>query len=120
MRSWRYASLHIVMPESRRTRAGKGEARERAKPGDPKPGRNPRYTPPAAKFRVRPRWHRLAGWSGVALGVGIAAMNDVMLFGDVTLLPGGHSELYLFAAVAVGGGSTWFLGLFDRGTTIYD
>ena len=108
------------MPESHRRRAGKVEATGRANAGRPKPVGNPRYTPPAGKFRIRPRWHRLAGWSGIAVGLGIAALNDAMLFGDVTLLPGGHSELYLFAAIAVGGGSSWFLGLFDRGTTIYD
>lgn len=54
-------------------------------------------------------------------GVVIAAVNDLMLIGeDVTLLPGGHSELYLLLGISVGVGSTWFLGLFDRGTTIYE
>ena len=96
------------------------DAGARARAGGPKSGGNARYTPPAAKFRIRPRWHRLAGWSGIALGIVIAALNDAMLFADATLLPAGHSELYLFAAIAVGGGSSWFLGLFDRGTTIYD
>ena len=48
-------------------------------------------------------------------------MNDAMLFGDdITLLPGGHSEMYLLLGVAVAFGATWFLGLFDRGTTIFD
>ena len=43
-----------------------------------------------------------------------------MLMEDgVTLLPGGHSELYLFLGIAVAGSSTWFLGLFDRETTVY-
>lgn len=43
-----------------------------------------------------------------------------MLMGeDVTLLPGGHSELYLLLGIAVAGSSTWFLGLFDRGTTVF-
>lgn len=80
-----------------------------------------RYTPPAPKFRVRPGWHRIAGWAGIALGVLIAVVNDLMLIGvEASLLPGGHSELYLFLAVAVGGSSTWFLGLFDRGTTIFE
>lgn len=54
-------------------------------------------------------------------GVVIAAVNDLMLMGeDVTLLPGGHSELYLLLGISVGAGATWFLGLFDRGTTIYE
>ena len=61
------------------------------------------------------------GWLGVLLGVLIAVANDGMLIAeDLTLLPFGHQELYLTLALAVGGGSTWFLGVFDRGTTIYD
>lgn len=72
-------------------------------------------------YRLRPRWHRVAGWAGVVLGVLIAALNDVMLMGeDLTLLPGGHAALYLVLGVSVAIGATWFLGLFDRGTTIYE
>ena len=79
-----------------------------------------RYTPKAAAYRLRPSWHRAAGWLGILLGAAIAASNDLMLlYDDVTLLPGGHSELYLFLGIAVAAASTWFLGLFDRGTTIY-
>ena len=67
-------------------------------------------------YRVRPRWHRVAGWGGVLAGVVIAAVNDLMLMGEgVTLLPGGHSELYLLLGISVGSGATWFFGLFDRG-----
>lgn len=79
-----------------------------------------RYTPPKPSFRLRPRWHRLAGWLAVVIGVVVAALNDVQLMGeDLQLLPGGHSELYLMLAVAIVVGSTWFLGLFDRETTVY-
>ena len=57
----------------------------------------------------------------MTLGVLIAIANDTMLIADdLTLLPFGHQELYLIVGVLVAGGSTWFLGLFDRGTTIYD
>ena len=43
-----------------------------------------------------------------------------MLIGeDLMLLPGGHSELYLLLAIAVAVYGTRFLGLFDRGTTVY-
>ena len=79
-----------------------------------------RYTPKAPVYRLRPSWHRVAGWLGILLGVGIAGSNDLMvLLEDVTLLPGGHSELYLFLGILVAAASTWFLGVFDRGTTIY-
>ena len=93
-------------------------ARRQRQLGPPEP--SARYTPPKETVRLRPRWHRLAGWAGVVLGVVVAAVNDGMLMTDhVTLLPGGHSELYLFLGVGVAITSTWFLGLFDRGTTVY-
>lgn len=58
---------------------------------------------------------------GVLAGVLIAIANDAMLFSDnLTLLPGGHQELYLILGLAVAGSSTWFLGLFDRGTTVFE
>ena len=54
-------------------------------------------------------------------GAAIAVANDGMLIlEDVRLLPFGHQELYLILALLVAGASTWFLGVFDRGTTIYD
>lgn len=85
-----------------------------------RPEPSARYTPPAPAFRLRPAWHRVAGWLGVLVGVLIAVLNDAMvLVEDVTLLPGGHLELYLLIGIAVAGASSWFLGLFDRGTTIY-
>ena len=80
-----------------------------------------RYTPATPAHRVRPRWHRWAGWAGVVLGVLIAAVNDLMLIGeDVILLPGGHSELYLLLGITVAAAATRLLGLFDRGTTVYE
>ena len=104
-------------------------ARRSAKPVDraytgsrddgPRP--SARYTPARPSFRVRPKWHRVAGWAGVAFGIAIAVANDAMLFDDdLLLLPFGHSELYLLLGITASGASTWFLGLFDSGTTVYD
>lgn len=90
----------------------------RPAPGAPAP--SGRYTPKTPDYRLRPRWHRLAGWLGVSVGVAIIVANDAMFIIETHLLPFGHSELYLFLGVAVGGASTWFLGLFDRGHTIYE
>lgn len=102
-------------PPKRAPTSGRAAPREQAGPDA-----SSRYTPPAPAFRLRPAWHRVAGWAGVLLGVLIAVLNDAMvILEDVTLLPGGHLELYLLLGIAVAGGSTWFLGLFDRGTTIY-
>lgn len=79
-----------------------------------------RYTPKKPTYRLRPKWHRLAGWLGVLLGVGVIVANDAMLMAeDLTLLPGGHAELYLILGLFIAGGSTWFLGVFDRGITVY-
>lgn len=80
-----------------------------------------RYTQPKLQFRLRPRWHRVAGWVGVVLGILIVILNDAMLMTEgLVLLPFGHRELYMLLALLVAGSSTWFLGLFDHGTTIYD
>lgn len=85
------------------------------------PEASARFTPAKPNYRLRPRWHRLAGWFGVILGIAIVAVNDLMLIAeDLALLPGGHNELYLLLGLAVAGSSTWFLGLFDRGTTVFE
>lgn len=123
-------SIHAV---SKKVRAGRvtpkgtqsSRRSQRAGPaaggGSAAPEPSARYTPPTPQFRMRPRWHRFVGWIGVALGIVIAALNDLMLMGDdLTLLPGGHNELYLFLGIAVAGSSTWLLGLFDRGTTVFE
>ena len=80
-----------------------------------------RYTAPTPKYRVRPRWHRVAGWFGVIVGIAVIVANDGMLIvEDVRLLPFGHQEFYLILGLLIAGASTWFLGLFDRGTTVFD
>lgn len=87
----------------------------------PAPTETGRYTAPKQpSYRVRPRWHRLAGWIGVGAGVLIAVLNDAtVIIEGPELVPFGHSELYLILAATVAAASSWFLGLFDRGTTIF-
>ena len=102
-------------PRAERNRVSKSEAAAGNHAG------SGRYTAPTPAFRLRPRWHRWAGWLGVVAGIGIIVTNDAMFFVEgVTLLPGGHNELYLLLGLIVAGGFTWFLGLFDRGTTVFD
>lgn len=85
--------------------------------GTETPEASARYSPPSKDYTVRPRWHRVAGWSGVGIGTLIVIVNDAMLLGeDVVLLPFGHSELYLLLGVLVAAWSTRLLGLFDRDT----
>ena len=110
------------VPPKRRSRGPtppkKPPAAEHRETGIPE---SSRYTAAKPKYRIRPKWHRWAGWFGVLVGLAIAIVNDGMLIvTNVRLLPFGHQELYLILALLVGGGSTWFLGVFDRGTTIYD
>lgn len=106
---------HGPNASSQRDRAGARRGRA------DQPAQSPRYTPPTPQLRVRPRWHRWSGWLGVAAGVVVVSANDVMLMGEnLALLPGGHSEAYLLVGVAVAASSSWFLGLFDRGTTVFD
>lgn len=113
-----------VTPSKREQHAAPDTAPTRA-PSDshsretPQPAASGRYTPKTPAFRLRPRWHRVAGWLGILLGVLIIVANDAMFFVNTNLLPFGHSELYLMLGLAVAAGASWFLGLFDRGDTIY-
>ena len=67
------------------------------------------------RFRVRSGRHKAVGWGLVLGGVGLAVVNDVMLLQpSLTLLPGGHNELFLVAGVAAAGWGTWWFGWFDR------
>lgn len=63
--------------------------------------------------RRRPAWHRPSGLLVVAVGLLVIVVNDLTLVGLRTPMPGGHSELYLFAGVAVMAAGAWLTGLFD-------
>lgn len=74
-----------------------------------------RYTPHRPSVRQRPDWHKGVGLALLIAGVAIAVLNDVMrLQPGTTLLPGGHTELYLLLGLAIGGSSMWWFGWFDR------
>lgn len=74
-----------------------------------------RYTPPIKSVRFRPDWHKAVGFVLLAIGISVVVLNDIVLLGaPVTLLPGGHSELYLILGVIIAGYSTWWFGWFDR------
>lgn len=98
----------------RQRREGGGHT---AAPRRPPPSTTPgRYTAPQRHTELRPDWHRPVGWLIVALGVVIAVLNDAAPFVDMTLVPGGHNELYLLLAVAIAAGGAWLLGSFDAPT----
>lgn len=81
----------------------------------PTPAKSSRYTPPMRSIRWRSGWHKTVGATILILGVAVAVLNDVMLLGaSTTLLPGGHSELYLVLGIVIAGYSTWWFGWFDR------
>ncbi len=71
-----------------------------------KPGRKP-------SRRRRPGWQRPLGWAVVALAVLLIVVNDLVLVGASTPLPGGHSELYFFTGLVGTALGAWCLGLFD-------
>lgn len=75
----------------------------------------PRYTAAKPSFRLRPGRHKLVGLGLVILGVLVVAVNDIMLLTpSLTLLPGGHNELFLFGGLVVAGYGTWWFGWYDR------
>ena len=82
--------------------------------GPAKPVASSRYTPPIKSFRLRPGWHRTVGGLIVALGLVVVILNDAMVGISITLLPGGHSELYLVLGIAIAGYGTRWFGWFDR------
>lgn len=43
----------------------------------------------------------------------LIVVNDLVLVGATTPLPGGHSELYFVGGLAAAGLGAWFTGLFD-------
>ncbi len=74
-----------------------------------------RYTPPTKSIRLRPGWHKTIGLILVAVGFIIVILNILMGGGsDLTLLPGGHNELYLFLGLGLAAYSMWWFGWFDR------
>lgn len=88
---------------------------KRYQSGPATPQQSSRYTPPTKSTRFRPDWHKTVGALILVLGAAIAVLNDVMLLGaPTTLLPGGHTELYLVLGVAIAAYSTWWFGWFDR------
>lgn len=79
------------------------------------PAASSRYTPPIKSIRLRPDWHRNLGIGLLVLGIAIVVLNDAMLLGaNATLLPGGHTELYLVLGLVVTLYSTRWFGWFDR------
>lgn len=127
-------------PSKRRTKGGRPVHRGRvtvpddgerlARPSDPAPIDGPlapahrvtrtppassRYTPPTKSLRFRPGWNKILGFGLLILGVAIIVLNDAMMVQpSITLLPGGHTELYLIFGAAVAAYSTWWFGWFDR------
>lgn len=84
------------------------------KPTQP-PAASSRYTPSIKSVRLRPGWHKAVGVGFIVFGVTVIVLNDVMRVADVTLLPGGHSELYLLLGIVIAAYSLKWFGWFDRG-----
>ena len=79
------------------------------------PAASSRYTPPLKSFRLRPGWHKAVAAVLLVVAVGLAVLNDVVLFDrKVHILPGGHSEGYLLLALAIALYATSWFGWYDR------
>lgn len=74
--------------------------------------RRGRYTPPAAKPRVRhrPAWHKAVGGLAAALAAGLFFAGR---FGPWEV-DGGAALVMDAVALVVGGSSIWWWGAFDR------
>lgn len=106
-----------MAPQSRRRKpkkTPKPAGRQHRSGASPEAAAAARYTPPLPAVRFRPTSHKVLGWALVALGIVLGVVNDFIRFGGPNLLPGGHSELYLFLAVGVAAYGGWWLGIFDR------
>ena len=73
---------------------------------------------PKKSVRYRPGWHKILGWALVGVGVFVAVINDLALISVPTPMPGGHSEFYLVAGIALAAWGGWWLATFDRPTNV--
>jgi hypothetical protein len=85
--------------------------------GPATPAASSRYTPPIRSVRIRPDWHRRVGFGILFVGILVVVLNDVPLFGGRSILPFGHSELYLVLGLLIAGSATRMFGWFDRPTS---
>lgn len=103
-----FATRAFTRSEAMSHRRTNAEARNPVAPTRPTADRRP-------AFRFRPTWHKWLGAGLLVLGAALLVLNDLMMLQpSLLLLPGGHNELYLIAAVLIAGYSTWFFGWFDR------
>ena len=63
--------------------------------------------------RRRPTWHKPVGLAVVAAAIAIVVLNDLVLIGLRTPLPGGHSEVYFVAGLASAFAGAWLSGVMD-------
>ena len=103
-----YAAVPRPVASTPAARAKRNES------GPVTPTASSRYTPPIKSTRLRPGWHKTVGVLILIAGITVVVLNDAMLGNSITLLPGGHSELYLMLGVLIAGYSTWWFGWFDR------
>lgn len=70
-------------------------------------------TSSSPRRRRRPLWQKPVGIAVVAASLTVVVLNDLVLLGAASPLPGGHSEGYLLAAMAAGGTGAWLTGVMD-------
>ena len=68
---------------------------------------------PPSRRRRRPTWHKPVGIAVAVAGIALLALNDLVLVGLRTPLPGGHSEAYFVAGLASAFAGAWLTGVMD-------
>ena len=75
-------------------------------------GESAGHRPRVPVIRFRPTSHKITGWILIVLAIALAVVNDAAWLG-LNMMPGGHNELYLFAALGIAAFGGWWLGIFD-------
>ena len=70
-------------------------------------------TPTPPRRARRPSWHKPLGLVVAVAAVALVALNDLVLIGLRTPLPGGHNELYFLSGIVLASAGVWLTGLMD-------
>ncbi len=68
---------------------------------------------PARSRRRRPGWQKVAGGVAAVASLVLIVVNDAVLVGLSTPLPGGHSEGYFLLGAVTASTGLWLTGVFD-------
>lgn len=82
-------------------------------PADTREGLVVQNQPSRSRRPRRPAWHKPAGIAVIVAALALVVLNDLVLIGLRTPLPGGHSEGYFVAGLAGAFAGAWLTGVMD-------